>query len=79
MNQLGNKKTNNKDRKQTFIPYFDYTEYSPRNTAYQLVDTDHWQPDITYNFGISKIQKFVTPQYRYVKPYSYENPERFRA
>lgn len=68
MNQLGNE--GGRDFNKT--PYADYTGYKPINTAYDLYFPSHWQPDLQrQGIGLYKIQQFVTPQYRYVEPYSY--------
>lgn len=70
MNQLGNV---GRDFNQ--IPYLDYTQYSPVNTAYRLRNPSKWQPDIQRLIsGIYKVQQFVTPQYAFVEPYSYSGP-----
>lgn len=59
-------------------PYADYTGYAPVNTAEDLNDPSRWQPRIVPNgSGIFHIQKFVTPQYRLVKPYSFPTPNQF--
>lgn len=75
MNQLGNEG----DKTYHRAPYADYTGYAPVNTAYELSDPSRWQPAMTDNNGIFKIQQFVTPQMRVTTPYSYHNPKRFRA
>ena len=59
-------------------PYRDYTGYEPVNTAYDLKDPARWQPDLQrQGTGLYKIQQFVTPQYAFVEPYSYDDPEEF--
>jgi len=71
MNQLGDAdgRMDNPD------PYSDYTRYVPKNTAYKLIKPSQWQPDIQrQGMGLYKIQKFITPQYGLVEPYSYEDP-----
>jgi len=56
-------------------PFSDYTGYKPVNDAYTLRDPSRWQPDIQRKgLGLYKIQKFVTPQYALVEPYSYDDP-----
>lgn len=76
MNQLGNKG----DRAYHHQPYADYTNFIPANSAYELTNPSLWQPAITSNGkGLFKVQQFVTPQLRLVKPYSYRNPRRFKA
>lgn len=56
-------------------PFSDYTDYRPVNDAHQLNDASRWQPDIQRKgLGLYKIQKFVTPQYALVEPYSYGDP-----
>jgi len=60
-------------------PYSDYTGYRPRNTAYELVDASHWQPNIvTKGNGVFQVQQFVTPQLQYVDAYSYADVKEFR-
>lgn len=76
MNQLGDHGGQVYNRQ----PYSDYTGYRPRNTAYELVDASHWQPNIiTKGNGIFQVQQFVTPQLQNVKPYSFTDFEEFRA
>ena len=59
-------------------PFFDYTGYAPVNTAYLLSDPSRWQPDILLEKeGIYRVQSFVTPQYRYVEPFSYSAAKDF--
>lgn len=60
------------------IPFFDYTGYVPVNTAYSLVDPSRWQPDIQrVGAGNFRIQSFVTPQYRYVEPFTFDDAKEF--
>lgn len=76
MNQLGT------EGGRTFnpLPYSDYTGYSPINTPERLFFPSRWQPDIQRKgLGLYKVQKFVTPQYRLVEPYSYPDPTVFRV
>lgn len=55
-------------------PYQDYTGYEPVNTAYALTNPSSWQPDLQrLGIGLYKIQQFVTPQYAFVEPYSYDD------
>jgi hypothetical protein len=76
MNQLGDAGGQIYNRQ----PYVDYTGYEPVNTAYELRDPSRWQPRIlTTGGGIFRAQQFVTPQYRNVRPYSYQNPNQFRV
>lgn len=61
-------------------PYGDYTGFAPSNSAYKLSNPSCWQPAITTTgFGIYSVQQFVTPQYAKVRPYSYDDPDEFRA
>ena len=61
-------------------PYSDYTSYRPVNTPERLRRPGRWQPDIQrVGTGIYKSQQFVTPQYRFVEPYSYSNARHFRV
>ncbi|MEQ8280634.1 MAG: vanadium-dependent haloperoxidase [Deltaproteobacteria bacterium] len=74
MNQLGNEG----GRTFNFTPYADYTGYKPVNSAYRLYFPSRWQPDLQrQGIGLYKIQQFVTPQYRYVEPYSYPSATAF--
>jgi hypothetical protein len=76
MNQLGDEG----GRTYNPMPYMDYTGYKPVNTAETLSNPSRWQPDLHRQvMGLYKIQKFVTPQYALVEPYSYSNPRRFRV
>lgn len=53
-------------------PYADYTGYVPANSAHVLKDPSRWQPDIQrQGLGLYKVQKFVTPHYALVEPYSF--------
>jgi hypothetical protein len=81
MNQLGDRtRPNLRERYDVGRPYFDYTGYKPKNTAYDLRDAGRWQPAIIDNgYGIFRVQQFVTPQYAKVTPYSFANPNSFRA
>jgi hypothetical protein len=61
-------------------PYADYTGYAPLNTAYELRDPSRWQPRIVpLGNGVFRVQQFVTPQYRLVKPYSFTTPNQFNT
>jgi hypothetical protein len=74
MNQLGDAG----GQKYNLQPYSDYTGYAPVNTADQLRDPSRWQPRIVAaGGGIFRVQEFVTPQYRKVRPYSYFTPNQF--
>jgi len=76
MNQLGDEGGRRYNRQ----PYADYTGYKPVNTAYELIDAGRWQPNIgTAGNGTFRVQQFVTPQYRLVKPYSFPDPNAFHA
>jgi len=75
MNQLGDAG----GRLYNPTPYADTTGYRSVNTPDRLRDPSRWQPDVQrLATGIYKTQRFVTPQYRNVEPYSYQNPRRFR-
>lgn len=68
-------------------PYEDYTGYQPVNSAYKVVNPSRWQPATSPHQrrvgggpgdkGIWIIQRFVTPQLRLVKPYTYRDPRQF--
>jgi hypothetical protein len=82
MNQLGNRKNNGLGKSVTYNPrrYSDYTGYQPANTAQEIKDPSRWQPATVDNgYGIFRSQMFVTPQYRFVTPYSYPTPKAFKA
>ncbi len=76
MNQLGDYGGRVYNRE----PYADYTGFEPVNTAYDLRDPSKWQPRILANGnGTFRVQQFVTPQYRFVTPYSFNNPNQFNT
>jgi hypothetical protein len=75
MNQLGDEG----GRKYNRDPYADYTGYAPVNTAYFLGDPSRWQPNVSGNNGLFKVQQFVTPQFALTQPYSYVTPAIFQA
>ena len=80
MNQLGNEKDLNskQDIKYNFTAYRDYTNYIPQNTPDKLSNPSRWQPDIVRRgAGIYRTQRFATPQYALVTPYSYANASDF--
>ncbi|NJP48227.1 vanadium-dependent haloperoxidase [Streptomyces sp. PRB2-1] len=55
--------------------YRDYTGFEPVNTAYELRDASKWQPRIKTNgAGLYTVQQFVTPQFKDMKPYTYDDP-----
>lgn len=60
-------------------PYADYTGYRPRNTAYEIRDPSHWQPQMYGAGGIFKIQQFITPYWGRVQPVSFRNADQFRV
>ena len=61
-------------------PYADYLGYEPLNTADKLRFPSRWQPAIvSKGNGLFSVQQFVTPQMRVTTPYSYDDPEAFRA
>ncbi|MDX1613492.1 MAG: vanadium-dependent haloperoxidase [Candidatus Promineifilaceae bacterium] len=75
MNQLGNV-----DCTYNCQPYADYTGYEPVNSACELSDHSRWQPDIISNgYGLFEVQQFVTPQLSETTPFSYINPNLFKA
>jgi len=76
MNQLGDEG----DRTFNRAPYADYLGYTPVNTAHELRDPSRWQPlVVTDGSGVFRVQQFVTPQLRVTRPYSYDDPDRFRV
>ncbi|WP_019819575.1 DUF6851 domain-containing protein [Saccharomonospora saliphila] len=82
MNQLGDKGVRYHGK-----PYRDYTGYQPVNTAYELNDPSHWQPQLLEHgrrlgdgdgdMGMFMTQVFTTPQMRLVTPYTYKDPSGF--
>ena len=76
MNQLGDEG----DRTFNRAPYADYLGYRPVNTAHELRDPSRWQPLVVSDgSGVFRVQQFVTPQMRVTRPYSYQDPDRFRV
>jgi hypothetical protein len=76
MNQLGDEGGREFNR----APYADYLGYRPVNTAHELRDPSRWQPlVVTDGSGVFRVQQFVTPQLRATRPYSYDDPDRFRV
>ena len=74
MNALGDEG----GREHDLRPYADYTGYEPVNTAFSLSDPSRWQPQMQrFNGGNYRIQHFVTPQYRFVEPYSFADATAF--
>jgi hypothetical protein len=69
MNQLGDEGGVKYNRH----PYAEYLGYHPVNTAYQITDPAHWQPNITTSDnGIFTVQQFVTPEIGVTQPYSFD-------
>lgn len=61
-------------------PYADYLGYKPVNTAYKLLNPSRWQPAlVSLGNGLFHVQQFVTPQMRVTQPFSYDDPNQFRA
>jgi vanadium-dependent haloperoxidase-like protein/uncharacterized protein DUF6851 len=76
MNQLGDEGGRGFNR----APYADYLGYQPVNTAHELRDPSRWQPLVVSDgSGVFRVQQFVTPQMRATRPYSYDDPDRFRV
>ncbi len=78
-------------RKYNPIPFRDYTNYRPVNSAFELVNPSRWQPLLgthhrrlgppatgTGDKGIMIIQQFVTPHIRLTKPVTYTDPGQFK-
>jgi len=53
--------------------YADYTGYTPVNTPDVVNDRFHWQP---LRIGTT-VQRFATPQWRYVTPFALTAPDQF--
>ncbi|MFB6522419.1 DUF6851 domain-containing protein [Streptomyces sp. NPDC056401] len=66
-------------RKYNRQPYADYTGYQPVNTVEWLRNPSRWQPNVTSSNNVYKAQQFATPYYGRVKPFTYDNPERFHV
>ncbi|MFD0319246.1 vanadium-dependent haloperoxidase [Streptomyces flavalbus] len=74
-------------RRYPSAPYDDYTGYQPVNSPYALTNPSRWQPAMhphrrrvgggPGDKGIWVIQRFVTPQARLVKPYTFTDPGQF--
>jgi len=76
MNQLGDEG----GRRYNPVPYADYLGYQPVNTAFELRNPSHWQPNLTATrLGIYKAQQFVTPHMGETKPYSFRHPSEFQV
>lgn len=61
-------------------PYADTTGYRPVNTPDRLANPSRWQPDVQrVGTGLYKAQRFVTPQYRNVEAYSFDDARSFRV
>src|SRR5688572_8045143 len=74
MNQLGDER----DRTYNLMPYSDYTNYRPVNTAHKLFFPGRWQPNrAPANLGNYRVPEFVTPQFAFTEPYSYRDPRVF--
>ncbi|WP_445359811.1 vanadium-dependent haloperoxidase [Microbulbifer sp. EKSA005] len=76
MNQLGNEGNQLYHR----LPYADYTDFKPANSAYKLRFPSKWQPAVLMERpGVFRVQQFVTPQIALTTPYSYESPDEFTS
>ncbi|AZM59186.1 MULTISPECIES: DUF6851 domain-containing protein [unclassified Streptomyces] len=60
-------------------PYADYTGYKPVNSAEKLRDPSRWQPNTFEKNGVFTVQKFATPHFGRVKPFTYDSPSRFKV
>ncbi|MEO3749435.1 vanadium-dependent haloperoxidase [Streptomyces sp. B6B3] len=85
MNQLGDEGGRRFNRR----PYADYIGYQPRNTAFELTEPAHWQPELgphlrrldpsfPSDFGAFTVQAFSLPHWSVTKPYSFDDPAEFR-
>ena len=60
-------------------PYRDYTGYAPVNTPDVVNDPNHWQPlRIPDGHGRFVVQKFITPQWGKVIPFTLKKAAQFR-
>ncbi|WP_327000744.1 hypothetical protein OHA72_37220 [Dactylosporangium sp. NBC_01737] len=66
-------------RRYNLKPYSDFTGYQPVNTADELRNPSRWQPEVTSNGKVYTVQQFDTPQYGWVKPFTFRNPDQFRV
>lgn len=74
MNQLGDER----GRKYNRLPYNDYLGFVPANSPFELTSPSKWQPGVTTRGnGVFTIQKFITPQLKVTKPFSYTSPTEF--
>jgi hypothetical protein len=61
-------------------PLADYTGYVPRNGPFTLSNPSRWQPAVSSNgTGTFTAQVGATPQWGRTRPYSYVDPDQFRA
>jgi len=76
MNQLGDERR----RRYNPMPYGDWTDYAPVNSADELRDPGRWQPLVVSDrLGVYRSQRFITPQLGRTRPYSYRSPRRFHV
>ena len=62
------------------MPYYDYTNYIPVNTAEKVEDLDRWQPKVFADGkGGTFVPKCLTPHWLKVKPLMLESPDQFRS
>ncbi|MCX7085231.1 MAG: vanadium-dependent haloperoxidase [Methylococcales bacterium] len=61
------------------VPYSDYTCYQSINSDTVLSDPNHWQPLGNVLNGQKTVQKFLTPQWGLVTPYSLVSGSQFRS
>ncbi|RKS73126.1 hypothetical protein BZB76_3810 [Actinomadura pelletieri DSM 43383] len=66
-------------RKYNRRPYADYTGYRPVNGPYKLRNPSRWQPDVTSTRNVYRTQQFATPYFGRLKPFSYDDPDRFEV
>ncbi|MFE1439656.1 DUF6851 domain-containing protein [Streptomyces sp. NPDC058739] len=59
------------------LPYSDYTGYRPVNSAERLTNPSRWQPNVSSSSNVYKVQKFATPYFGRIKPFTYDSPARF--
>jgi len=75
----GSNRDGTEGRKYNPTPYADYSGYQPRNTASEIKDPSHWQPQMYGAGGIFKIQQFITPFWGQVKPVSFRSASEFHV
>ena len=62
------------------VDWLDTTGYVPTNPPHELRDPSRWQPLVVpFTDGVFRVQRFVTPQWANVEPFSGFNPRDIRV